>query len=275
MATVASALMHPIELLRHVARAEGAGPSALTRDAAWALAGLGDDPAGLVTSCRRLVDRHPSVGPMWWLAARVLTASDQVGEARAAARELDEDPTARLLAASLPENATVVIVGWPELAAEAIHARGDVSVLVVEGGGEASGLCRRLRQDGFDAEDVAAAGLAAAVATADLVLLEAAALGPDGFVATTGSHAAAAVAHHAGLPVLVVAGVGRPLPPPLWTALLRRLEAAVAPPWCRLHEVVPLSLVTQVDGPGGVRTGGDMAASDCPLAPELIRPLVG
>ncbi|MGH9208547.1 MAG: hypothetical protein ACRD1G_18670, partial [Acidimicrobiales bacterium] len=64
--------MHPIERLRYVARADGAGPSALVRAAAGALAGFSGEPVALVTACRRLVDRHPAVGPMWWLAARVM-----------------------------------------------------------------------------------------------------------------------------------------------------------------------------------------------------------
>ena len=39
-----------------------------------------------------------------------------------------------------------------------------------------------------------------------------------------GSHAAAAVAHHAGVPVWVVAGVGRVLPQRMWEALTQRLD---------------------------------------------------
>ena len=74
--------MHPIERLRLVARAGAEGRSALlAREAATALAMFSDDPAGLVTACRRLVDRHPTSGPMWWLAARVLVSSDPGGEA--------------------------------------------------------------------------------------------------------------------------------------------------------------------------------------------------
>ena len=51
------------------------------RETAGALSSLGFDPAGLVTACRRIVDRHVTSGPLWWLCARVLTAGDPLAEA--------------------------------------------------------------------------------------------------------------------------------------------------------------------------------------------------
>ena len=74
-----------MERLRSVARATGTGPGLLVPEAAAALARLDGDPAALVTACRRLVDRHPDVGPVWWLASRVLCAADPVDEAWRAA----------------------------------------------------------------------------------------------------------------------------------------------------------------------------------------------
>ena len=47
-----------------VARAAGEGPALLAQEAAGALAAFGDDPAGLVTACRRLVDRQPTSRPV-------------------------------------------------------------------------------------------------------------------------------------------------------------------------------------------------------------------
>ncbi len=63
--------MHPIERLRYVARASGGDQRMLVRETAGALRGLGFDPAGLVVACRRIVERHPNSGPMWWLCATV------------------------------------------------------------------------------------------------------------------------------------------------------------------------------------------------------------
>src|SRR4051794_17701783 len=99
--------MHPIERLRYVARASGADPSILVRETAGALAAVAaDDPVGLVPACRRLIDRHITAGPMWWLTARVLTAADPIAEAWLAADEIDRDPTADFVTRDLPDEAT-------------------------------------------------------------------------------------------------------------------------------------------------------------------------
>ena len=263
--------MHPIERLRHVARAEGTGPSLLAREAASALAGFADDPTGLVTACRRLVERHPTAGTMWWLAARVLAATDPVGEAWRAAEELQDDDTPSVLLRALPTEGSVAVLGWPEQAGDALRRAGEVELLVIDAGGRWTGVTDRLARRGIDAIDVPEGGLGAAVAVADLLVLEASALGPGGFVAESGSRAAAAVARHAGIPVWVVAGVGRVLPNRLWQTLVTLLEADIDP-WYADDEVVPLDLADEVVGPGRL-TSGDAAVkrADCPIPPELLR----
>lgn len=264
--------MHPIERLRYVARAgSGAGPSLLVREAAGALASIGDDPAGMVTGCRRLLSRHPSAGPLWWLSARVLHAPDPMAEAWRAAEEIDDDATDGVLAAHLPDEATVTVIGWPELASEALKRRGDVEPLVVESGGDGYDLVRRLTRFDVEAVSVPEHGVAAAVAESDLVLLEASALGPAAFVAPQGSHAAAAVARAGGTPVWVVAGVGRVLPSRLFDALTDQLGSD-DDPWDVADEVVPLALVDCVIGPAGPQPPEDAAKrADCPIAPELLK----
>lgn len=246
----------------------------LVRESAGALAGFAADPAGMVTACRRLVDRHAAVGPVWWLAARVLAAGEQRAEAWRVAEEIDADATPDALARELPDDATVVILGWPEQATEAVRRRGDLEVLVVDCAGEGAGLSKRLRGIGVDTLDVSDPGLGAAVAEADLVLLEASALGPTGFIAVAGSHAAAAVARHAGTPVWVVAGVGRILPDRMWTALLDRLADDHTEPWDRVDELVPLDLADLVCGPLGLdEPAVALSRADCPIAPELLKPV--
>ena len=253
-----------------VARAAGEGPALLAQEAAGALAAFGDDPAGLVTACRRLVDRQPTSGPFWWLSARVLAAGDPVDEAWRSADELHADCTSVTLSSHLPEGAVITVLGWPEQVGSALYRRGDAQVLVVDAVGEGHGLVRRLRAADMDAELVPESGLGAAVAASTLVLLEATALGPTGFVTVAGGHAAAAVARHAGTPVWAVAGVGRVLPARLWDALARRL--ADDEPWEAAEEVVPLDLVDQVVGPDGPRDPADaLTRVDCPVAPELMR----
>ena len=86
--------VHPIERLRYVARASGADQAVLVRETAQALAAFRDDPSGLVAACRRIVDRHPTSAPLWWLCARVLTSPDGQREAWAAVDEIEDDRTA-------------------------------------------------------------------------------------------------------------------------------------------------------------------------------------
>jgi len=261
-----------MERLRSVARATGAGPGLLVQEAAGALCALGDDPAGLVTACRRLVERHPAVGPMWWLSSRVLCAADPMAEARRASAEIDADPTPAVLCAAVPDDASVVLVGWPEQAVDGLRRRGDVEILLVSGGGGSAGLARRLRGADLQVEDVADAGLGAAVADADLVILEAGALGPESFVTAPGSRAAAAVARAAGIPVWVVAGVGRGLPARIWRVLDASLARTALPVWERSDELVPVSLCDRIVGPAGLRAPADEDPQPAwPVAPELLR----
>jgi len=258
-----------MERLRYVARAGGAGVSGLVEAAARALAGLGDDHAGLVTGSRQMVDRHPTVGPLWWLTSRMLCADRPRDEAWEVVEALEADPTPRELAAALPQDAVTVVLGWPEVTAVALHRRGDLRVRAVDSQGEGGALAGALDAAGLDAVEVPESGTGAAVADADLVLIEALAMGPDALIAVAGSRAAAAVARQAGLPVWAVAGTGRLLPGRLWQALLARLEAR-GDPWDADEEVVPLSLVDAVAGPWGVVAPAEATArTDCPIAPEL------
>jgi hypothetical protein len=260
-----------------VARAGREDPGALAREAAAALAAFSSEPAGLLTACRALVGRQPTCGPVWWLAARVLAAADPSHEAWVAADELYSDPTSATLAAALPDEVTVVALGWPDQVAGALASRGDVRALVVDALDEGGPLVNSLRRRDGDAELVPESGMGAAVRAADLVLLEARALGGAtdetgaGFVALAGSAAAAATARQSGVPVWAVAGTGRLLPPSLWEALVERLLGADLP-WDSEEEIVPLAWVDAVAGPGGVESVEEaLAGPSCPPAPELAR----
>ena len=266
--------MHPIERLRYVARASGADPSLLVRETAVALADVARvEPVGLVPACRRLIQRHVTTGPIWWLAARVLTAADPVEEAWRAVAEVDDDPTERMLSVALPDEATVVVVGWPDIGARALHRRGDLEVLVVDSAGEGSALARALAGAGVETSAVPETGVGAAAMVCDLVMVEAEAAGPGGIIAPMGSHAAAAVASSAEVPVMAVAGVARVLPAGLWDAMLRRLDDEGGEPWDRPVELVPAGLLTSVFGPHGAQdVEAGLAQTTCPVAPELLRP---
>jgi hypothetical protein len=101
--------VHPIERLRYVARAGWGAPDVLAAEAAWALSDLAvrEGPA-VLPACRRLLDRHPGCGPMWWVAARILTAGDPVTEGEACADALECDQTDELLDEALPAGARIV-----------------------------------------------------------------------------------------------------------------------------------------------------------------------
>ena len=261
--------MHPIERLRYVARVGGVDQGELVREAATALGGLSDDTGGLIMSCRRLLARHPTAGALWFLCARLLTAADARAEAWQVTEELEHDATPGHLVRLLPEDATLTVVGYPELAALGLPKRGDVEVLAVDASGDGTALARRLRNADVEAVDVPDAGVAAAVRTSDVVLLEASSLGPDGFVAPTGSHAAAAVARHAGVPVWLVVGVGRALPARFWD--VARASVTGDEPWESPEEVVPLDLVDRAVGPDGGRAGTELTGrADCAAVPELL-----
>lgn len=263
--------MHPIERLRSVARAGGVDPADLVAEAAHALGAFADDPAGRVAAARRLVARHPAVGPLWWMCSRVLVAPDPGAEARRAAAEVQDDATAGALAAALPDEARVLVVGWPATVVTALARRGDVEVLAADDGTGVD-VGRVLSRVDVDVEDVPVEALGAAAAAVDVVLLEADAAGPEGFLAAPGSRAAATVARAAGGTVWLVAPVGRILPAPVFAACR---DAVVDPdePWEAGHDLVPADHVDRVVGPAGPLPPGEvLGRSAAPVAPELLRP---
>lgn len=266
--------MHPIEHLRYVARAGGADPALVARETAEALVQIARaQPAGLLPACRRMIDHHPTSGPVWWLSARMLRSDRPASAGQESALELEEDETPAHLEGLLPDEATVLAVGWPDQAGVPLRRRGDVEVLVVEWESEGGQFAARLRDADNEARLVPESGAATAAVVADVVILDVLAAGPTGVLAVPGSLAAALSAHHQQIPVWAVAGVGRVLPAELWDALLARLDEMGAEPWDRPVEVVPADLVDVVVGPEGERDPASaLATASCPVAPELLRP---
>ncbi len=263
--------MHPIERLRAVARSSGVDQELLVQETASALSAFGDDPAGMVTACRRILARNLTSGPLWWLCSRVLTADDAMVEAWSAARELGGDRSPMELADALPEGGTVCVLGWPEQVAEGLTRRGDLDVLVVDARGEGSSLVRALDRAAVEATDVPEHGLGAAVVAADVLVLEATMIGPQATLAGSGSLAAAAVAVQSETPVWLLAGTGRLVPERVWQAATARLDEA-CDPWDAMVDVVPTGLVSRVGGPHGLESVAEaLARTDCPIAPELLR----
>jgi len=263
--------VHPIERLRYLARSSGADQRVLVSETASALRALRMDPAGLVVSCRRIVERHPTSGPLWWLCAHILTAAEPADTARELAHQLEMDPTPDLLCEAFPEDATVLVVGWPDLAGEALLGRGDVTLLTVDADDQGASFARRLERSDVVAEIVEPAGLAAAVLAADLVVVEATAASATELLASRCSRAAASVAYCSEVPVWAVAGRGRCLPDAAFASLVARV-GAVRVAWDAEADVVPLGLATYLATERGVLPVDEVGlAPECPLAHELLR----
>ncbi len=228
--------MHPIERLRYIARSYGGDPRTLVVETASALWALGDDPAGLVVACRRIVERHPTSGPLWWLCAHMLIDTDPWAVARRLASEIADDPTADQLADALELDATVCVVGWSDLIGEALLRRDDLSVLAV-------------------GSDDSADLLTGAVLAADVVLIEALAASTTEMLAVPGARAAASVAYCSEIPVWAIVGVGRRIPEVGFQSLVDRI------PNEGVADVVPLGLCTEIG----------TSDSACPIALELTR----
>lgn len=267
--------MHPIEHLRYVARAQGADPTSLVEETAHALGSLHFDPSGLVVASRRIVERHPFTGALWWLCANVTTSAEPFEAVWELADEIRADPTGRELAAALPDESTVVTIGDPDVIGSGLIRRGDVRVLALDAGHLATSFVRRLERYDVDVEPVDAGVAGPAIRSADVVLIEALAVDPQRAVVPIGSSTIAAIAATLATPVWLVAGVGRRLPGGFLDAMVDRVSALVeegVDPWDLDVEVIPTSMVSDVVGPHGkVPMGPPAIVAECPFAPELLR----
>lgn len=266
--------VHPIEHLRYVARAHGVDPSALVQETAHALGSLHFDPAGLVVACRRIVERHPFTGPLWWLCANVATSAEPFDAVWELAEKIRSDRTAAELAAELPDESTVVTIGDPSVIGYGLARRGDVRVLALDVDHSATSFVRRLERSDVDYEPVDAGAAGAATRVADIVLIEALAMDESNVVVPSGSSTIAAAAAAWGTPVWLVAGIGRRLPSAYIDAMsARRAELAEdSDDWSIDVEIIPTRLVTDVIGPHGRMPMGPPAARpECPVAAELLK----
>jgi hypothetical protein len=191
------------------------------------------------------------------------------------ADEIRSDRTGAELAAVLPDDAVVITIGNPEVIGDGLIRRGDIRVLALDAGFTATSFVRRMERYDVDAEPVDAGVAGVAVATADVVLVEALAIDSDRAIMPIGSSTIAASAAAFGTDVWVVAGVGRRLPSGFVEAMVSKVEAlgADTDPWDLDVEVLPTSMFTHVVGPHGkVPMGPPAIVAECPMAPELLRP---
>ncbi len=274
--------VHPIEHLRYIARASGVDAATLVRETAVALGSLRADPANLVIACRRIVERHVTVAPMWWLCSELLVADEPDRRAWELADEIDCDPTADLFAESLatawPGAATVLTVGYSDVLCAGLVERGDVSVWCADSGHSASGMVRRLERGGINCELLPFEGIGNAVGSVDAVVIEALVGAPHRVLAAAGTLAVAAAAYVVGTPIWLVTPLGTRLPPEYVDAIATVAfgdEAVLQ----REFDELPTALFTQVVTPDREANArarpSDSLGSSTPFAPELLRAAEG
>ncbi|MGD0942767.1 MAG: hypothetical protein ABR972_00605 [Acidimicrobiales bacterium] len=260
--------MHPIERLRWIARASDEAPATLGAEAAWTISELAmDEPAAVVTACRRLIESHVTAGPLWWVAATLLVAPDPDRAARRVVDELVSDPTAGLLADALSgrfgDGEAVVVTCPTETVLEAFSCLPWAVVRVV---GPSPGRRAEVRR--FEAHVSEVSGwepdeAEEAVEGAAVVIVEALAAGPSGVLASAGTSGLAQAAREASVPLWAVAGVGRLLHDELLGEMLRRAGDTV--------ELIGQGSFEVVIGPTGPENPAVCLGRPlCPPAPELL-----
>lgn len=257
----------PAERLRAITR-RGLADDDLAVEAAEALGAFATQPAHLVVACRRVLAHHRAHGVLWWLSARILAAPEPAAAASEAARLLQQDHTASRIAATLPlldDDEVVAVVGWPVAADDAFAQRQDVAVVAVRsrGADPAPGLRRRRTERAVRVVD-AWTPIAARVR---VLLVPAAGIGPERALVTAGTATVLdGIGRTAGATWLI-GGVGRVLPARVYDAMVAAAAGDDV-------EEIDLQLVDRIAGPRGVEPAPDAARrSDCPTAPELLRPL--
>jgi hypothetical protein len=269
--------MHPIEHLRYVARATGADPVSLVSETAQALRGLRSEPAGLVLAARRIVERHPTCAPLWWLCASVLAAGEPFEKARELSAQIDADETTNHLVDALPADATVCIVGWNPTALEALARRGDCRAIIVDSFGTGDAAVNALERLDIDVQGVTLEHAAIAVQMSDVVIIDALGCGGTEVLSVGGSHAVAALAYCENKSAWTVTRRGTRLPIELWTAMKLANRDADAP-WRSDVDVIPRQLLGRLIGPTGISEGDVNTAQnkaqnfvgECPASTEML-----
>lgn len=258
----------PAERLRSVTR-RNVDDDRLAAAAADALAGFADEPASLVVACRRVLAHHRAHGALWWVCCRILAAADPADAALVAERELEADRTGDRLGATLPlldDGEVVTVVGYSGTVDDALLERFDlVTVAVRVEGDDPFASLRRRRSD--HAVRVVDAWDPVLEHTARL-LVTATAIGPERALVPVGATEVLDIVGTGAREVWLVGGVGRVLPGRVYEMIVASL-----PPDSGFEEI-SLQRFDRVAGPRGLERPVDATARvDCPVVPELLRPL--
>lgn len=261
--------MHPIEQLRYVARTSSNDAVLLAAEAAHALASFNGDNGGLLLGTRQLLKRQPLIAPLWWVGSHLGNALNLHEEAYRLSDELRYDATASHLAAELPDDATVVISGFPGAVVSGLCERPDLSVLVLDVEGQGFGAVRQLERAGLQAETVDPSYLAGVVDAASVVINEATAVGDTTVLGDLMALSTSLMAAHSATPHWMVTPVGRALPASYVQEMIIRAAPERRVSWLASFETLPAAGVTVWVGPDGVSDA--VPGASCPELPELLR----
>ena len=258
----------PAERLRSVTR-RNVDDDRLAAAAADALAGFADEPASLVVACRRVLAHHRAHGALWWVCSRILAAADPATAAHVAMHELETDRTGDRLGATLPlleEDEIVAVIGYSSTIDDALLERFDIDAVAVrvEGDNPVAALRRRRSDHAVRVVDEWDPVLAH---TARLVV-SATAIGPERALVAAGTGAALEAIGTGAREIWLVGGVGRVLPARVYDMIVSSLPADAE------FEEISIQRFDRLAGPRGVERPADATARiDCPVVPELLRPL--
>lgn len=260
----------PAERLRSVTR-RNVDDDRLAAAAADALAGFADEPASLVVACRRVLAHHRAHGQLWWVCSRILAAADAEAAAHTAVQELEGDRTGDRLGATLPlldDGEVVAIVGYTATIDDALLERFDLDAVAIRvDGDDPFGALRRRRSD--HAVRVVDEWDPVLEHTARL-MVSANAIGPERALVPTGTGAVLQTMGAAARELWLVGGVGRVLPARVYEMIVSSLPAD------SVFEEISLQRFDRIAGPRGLERPADAVGRvDCPVVPELLRPLDG
>jgi len=258
----------PAERLRSVTR-RNVDDDRLAAAAADALAGFSDEPASLVVACRRVLAHHPAHGALWWVCSRILAAADPAAAAHAAMQELETDRTGDRLGATLPlldEGEVVTIVGYTSTIDDALLERFDLDAVAVRtAGNDPFASLRRRRSEHavrvVDAWD-------AVLEHTSRLLVSATAIGPDRALVPLGATEVLDLIGAGARELWLVGGVGRVLPGRVYEMVVS------SQPDESDFEEISIQRFDRIAGPRGLERPVDATGRiDCPVVPELLRPL--
>jgi hypothetical protein len=203
------------------------------------------------------------------VCSRILAAPDPAAAAHIAVRELEADRTGDRLGATLPlldEGEVVAIVGYSATVDDALLERFDIDAVAVRVDGDDPVAALRRRRSGHAVRVVDEWD--PVLERTSRLLVSATAIGPErALVAAGASDVLHAVGTNAG-EVWLVGGVGRVLP-----ARVYDMVVSSVPPDGDYEEIW-VQRFDRLAGPRGLERPHDATARvDCPVVPELLRPL--